>query len=140
MFWRFLAACDPDVDIMISRDADSRLSKREKFAVEEWINSNYQFHIIRDHPYHSVPILGGMWGSKKGLLSNIGNLINDYQKGDFLGVDQDFLGKHIYPMVEIILWYMMSFLRKNNFQKNLVIEVINTLLVKHTRVMGIYWI
>ena len=30
MFWRFEAASDPTVDIMISRDCDSRLSEREK--------------------------------------------------------------------------------------------------------------
>lgn len=117
MFWRFLAACDPDVDIMISRDADSRISKREKFAVEEWVNSNYQFHIMRDHPYHSVPILGGMWGSKKGILSNIGNLINDYQRGDFLGVDQDFLAQHIYPMIRNNSMVHDEFFEKKNFPK-----------------------
>ena len=100
MFWRFLSACDPDVDMMISRDADSRLTKREKFAVDEWVSSDFQFHIMRDHPYHSVPILGGMWGVKRGILSNIGSLIQDFQKGDFLGVDQNFLGQHVYPIVK----------------------------------------
>ena len=49
---------------MISRDADSRLSLREKEAVEKWINSDKDFHIMRDHPHHYYPILGGTWGFK----------------------------------------------------------------------------
>jgi hypothetical protein len=100
MFWRFLAASDPSIDVMITRDADSRLTKREKFAVDEWIKSSYQFHIIRDHQFHSVPILGGLWGAKKGLLENIKELIDKYDKGNHLGVDQEFLAKHIYPFVK----------------------------------------
>jgi hypothetical protein len=99
MFWRFLAAADPTVDVMLSRDADSRLHQREKAAVDEWLSSDKQFHIMRDHQYHSVPILGGMWGCKKGMLSNLTQAIEKYEKGDFLGVDQNFLGEHVYPFV-----------------------------------------
>ena len=58
MFWRFYA-CE-DADVMITRDTDSRLSFREKFAVDEWLNSDKDFHIMRDHPYHNVLILGGI--------------------------------------------------------------------------------
>lgn len=97
MFWRFYA-CE-DSDIMISRDTDSRLSIREKLAVDEWLNSNKDFHIMRDHPYHNVEILGGMWGVRNGLLKNIKTLINEYTKGDFWQVDQNFLKEKIYPLV-----------------------------------------
>ena len=62
MFWRFYAACDNNVEIMISRDTDSRLNLREKMAVEEWVKSDKGFHIMRDHPCHAAPIMGGMWG------------------------------------------------------------------------------
>ena len=99
MFWRFLAASDPTVDVMISRDADSRLHGREKAAVDEWLDSTYLFHIMRDHQYHGIHILGGMWGAKKGILNNIDITIRNYNKGDFLGVDQNFLGEYIYPLV-----------------------------------------
>ena len=34
MFWRFEDASDPEVDIMLSRDCDSRLSEREALAVK----------------------------------------------------------------------------------------------------------
>jgi hypothetical protein len=97
MFWRFYA-CE-DSEIMLSRDTDSRLSLREKLAVDEWISSDKDFHIMRDHPYHNTEILGGMWGVRNGLLKNIKELINDYTKGDFWQVDQNFLREKIYPLV-----------------------------------------
>lgn len=97
MFWRFLA-CE-DSDIMISRDTDSRLSLREKLAVDEWLMSDKDFHIMRDHPYHNAVILGGMWGCRNGILKNIRDDINEYSKGDFWQVDQNFLRDKIYPKV-----------------------------------------
>ncbi len=99
MFWRFFAACDPFVDVMISRDTDSRLGEREMLAVKEWENSDRGFHIMRDHPWHGTKILGGMWGGKKGLIPNMAELIRDYQKGDFYQVDQNFLREVIYPLI-----------------------------------------
>ena len=52
------------VDIIISRDLDSRFDDREQAAVNEWIRSEKSFHIMRDHPQHRASILGGLWGSK----------------------------------------------------------------------------
>ena len=97
MFWRFLACKDSDV--MISRDTDSRLSLREKLAVDEWLKSNKDFHIMRDHPYHSMEILGGMWGCRNGILNDIEEDIIKYNKGNFWQVDQNFLKEKIYPKI-----------------------------------------
>ena len=97
MFWRFYA-CE-DSDIMLSRDTDSRLSNREKLAVDEWLESDKDFHIMRDHPYHNTEILGGMWGMRNGILKNIKELIENYTKGAFWQVDQNFLKEKIYPLV-----------------------------------------
>jgi hypothetical protein len=97
MFWRFYACMDADV--MISRDTDSRLSIREKLAVDEWLNSNKNFHIMRDHPYHTTQILGGMWGCRNGILKDMGQLIEKYEKGNFWQIDQNFLKQVIYPIV-----------------------------------------
>ena len=65
MMWRFEAIDNSNVSIMLSRDTDTRILLREKLAVDEWINSNKLFHIMRDHPYHTYPIQGGMFGMKK---------------------------------------------------------------------------
>jgi hypothetical protein len=101
MFWRFFASEDEDVDIFLSRDCDSRISKREVEAVGEWLSSDKDLHIMRDHPYHTVPILGGMWGSRRGLMRGIGisKLINEWGNYERGGVDQDFLATRIYPLV-----------------------------------------
>jgi len=99
MFWRFEAASDPDVEAMISRDCDSRLSLREAAAVEEWMGSRFQFHIMRDHPAHCASILGGMWGVKAPLLRDMSSLIGAFAGGDFWQVDQDFLREVIFSRV-----------------------------------------
>ena len=56
-FKRFLPSMDSDVEYYMCRDTDSRLSLREKYAVEGWINSDKDFHIMRDHPYHGALIM-----------------------------------------------------------------------------------
>jgi len=100
MFWRFLDASDPEVDVMISRDADSRLNHREAMAVKEWLASDKDFHIMRDHPQHATEILGGMWGVRGNILANMEGMIGDYVKGDFWQVDQNFLREMIYPIIK----------------------------------------
>ena len=74
MFWRFYAIDDSDV--VVFRDTDSRITKRERYAVEEWLHSGRTLHIMRDHPYHSEPIMGGMWGC---ISDKIVPQINQYQ-------------------------------------------------------------
>jgi hypothetical protein len=123
MFWRFYA-CE-DADVMISRDTDSRLSFREKFAVDEWLNSDKDFHIMRDHPYHNVLILGGMWGVRNGLLKNITELISNYSKGDFWQVDQNFLKEKIYPIVNDKSFIHDSYYNFNENVKRFTTERIN---------------
>ncbi|RXG53333.1 hypothetical protein Avbf_19024 [Armadillidium vulgare] len=54
---------DDQVDVMLSRDLDSEILKREYDAVSEWLNStNKSLHIMRDHPFHCITMLGGTWG------------------------------------------------------------------------------
>jgi len=115
MFWRFLAASDADVEVMLSRDTDSRLSEREKAAVEEWLESDKGFHIMRDHPAHITAILGGMWGAKKGSIPDMGNLISEYTRGEFWQVDQNFLREKIYPLVRNDAYVHDEFFEKKPF-------------------------
>ena len=61
VLWRFIP--HNNVERFISRDADSRISLREKYAVDEWIKSGKSLHIMRDHPkWHNVKIFAGMFG------------------------------------------------------------------------------
>jgi hypothetical protein len=123
MFWRFYA-CE-DSDVMISRDTDSRLSFREKNAVDEWIESDKGFHIMRDHPYHNTLILGGMWGVRNGLLKDIRTLIDQYNKGNFWQVDQNFLREKIYPIVRNTLFVHDEFTNYENNKQPFPSERIN---------------
>jgi hypothetical protein len=100
MFWRFYPASEEDVDIMISRDTDSRLNHREKEAVAEWINSDSDFHIMRDHPAHGFPILGGMWGAKRGAIQNIRNLISEFGGSNQYGTDYVFFQEKVFPHLQ----------------------------------------
>jgi len=68
MLWRFLVYDDPKVAISMSRDLDSRLNYREMFAVHEWMSTGLGFHAIRDHPFHVIPIMGGVFGMRRGVF------------------------------------------------------------------------
>jgi hypothetical protein len=74
MSYRFFAIDNPDVEIAIVRDADSRVYSRDVRFIKEFINSDKLFHIIRDHPHHTAKIMGGMWAMKKGIDINIQQL------------------------------------------------------------------
>jgi hypothetical protein len=99
LFWRFYPASESNVSVMLSRDADSRISAREGAAVDAWLQSDKDFHVMRDHPSHDVPILGGMWGVRNRLLGNMRELIDAFPKSDSWQVDQQFLASIIAPLV-----------------------------------------
>jgi len=80
LFWRFLPVSEERWDVVIVRDADSPLSEREVQAVDDWLDSNKKFHIMRDHPSHTTLILGGMWGAKRGMIRNMASHIKRWEK------------------------------------------------------------
>jgi len=118
MFWRFFPASELDVDVMISRDTDSRLNEREKSAVDEWLASDKDFHIMRDHPWHGTQILGGMWGVRNGLLKDMKDMIEKYSKGNFWQVDQNFLKEKIYPLVRDKSFVHDEFFNYEHWKRN----------------------
>jgi hypothetical protein len=78
MFARFLPSENENNKFYISRDTDCRLLNREKIALQQWLNTDKSLHIIRDHPYHGVKILGGMWGLQNKNIPNIRFLISEW--------------------------------------------------------------
>jgi len=126
MFWRFDPIKDSSVDLFVSRDTDSRLNFRERFAVEEWLNSKKALHIMRDHPWHATSILGGMWGLKGNIpdldemvntfISNYYNLSN-LQVGHY-DLDQNFLRNIIYPLFKDNSIVHDEFFNKTAFPSN----------------------
>ena len=52
---------------------------------------------MRDHPWHNTPILGGMWGVRRGALDDIESLFETWDKADRWGPDQEFLAATVAP-------------------------------------------
>lgn len=100
MYWRFQVADRTDTEYFIVRDCDSRISLREKAAVDQWIESGKILHTMRDHGAHCRGINGGLWGAKGGALPNMLTLIEEWLKTlnrPFeYGDDQEFLGRYIW--------------------------------------------
>ena len=109
LYWRFQVAFDPDVDRFLIRDTDSRLNPREAAAVREWEESGKQFHAMRDHQFHTVPIMGGMWGAVKGFMPHFESRLDDWlegvnpgtaPQGAYHNTDQVFLQEMVWPWVK----------------------------------------
>lgn len=101
MMYRFLAIDEPDVDIMIVRDADSRVHVRDRWAIQEFMSSEKRAHAVRDHPYHFTPILGGLWGLKRGLIPSMGELVAPHLHKQWShGKDQHFLADYVYSALK----------------------------------------
>lgn len=114
-FWRFEPIADPKVEMMLSRDTDSRLSSRESEAVHSWIKSGLLFHVMRDHPAHAIEILAGMWGARKPILGDMRYLINAYTRTNIKQADQNFLREVVWPRVAYSTLTHDEFFAKKDF-------------------------
>ena len=87
-------------DLFISRDADSHITEKVVAAVEDWLDSDKNMHIMRDHIGHYNKIQGGMFGIKKNdKIPSMKNIIeNQINRSRNYGDDEDFLSKNIYPL------------------------------------------
>jgi hypothetical protein len=121
-FWRFLISDRDDCEYAVFRDCDSRISIREKMAVDEWINSKKTIHVMRDHPAHATPfgtnglgVLAGMWGIKGNVIP-FKEMILKFLIGktNYYGIDQTFL-KTIYLTFENDKISHDEFFEKNPF-------------------------
>ena len=144
--WRFLPF--ENVERFISRDADSRLSIREKLAVDKWIESDKTLHIMRDHPHHNVYIFAGLFGlvvtEDLNLKNNILEftiydtyLFNKWSDTPFLNkyvYNKYLLNDDIYVMIHVSLnihfqihfqqkWWIIGLLVK--FMTKMIIDIIN---------------
>jgi hypothetical protein len=102
MIHRFFAIDEDAVDTMVVRDADSRIHSRDRWAINNWLESGKMAHIVRDHPYHGAYMMGGVWGIRKGLLPHtMTGLFESYRSHhkNAHGEDQHFLARVIYPLI-----------------------------------------
>jgi len=100
LIWRFEAYDDPDVNVVMVRDVDSPFTLRERLAVDEWLASDFPFHVIRDHLYHCEPMMAGLWGGFTKVLAPISSLLASYRHpADDRYADQKFLRHEIWPRI-----------------------------------------
>jgi len=99
-FWRFEMMFN-NPGVILSRDTDSRLSLREKELIDNWLESEYNYMIIRDHDAHyEFPILAGMWGKKNVLMdSSLKDAMQEYVSVKQYLVDQFYLRDHVWPNI-----------------------------------------
>ena len=101
-FWRFLATVDPENEIILFRDTDSRFTKCELLMVNEWLVSGEKFHVMRYDWYHR-PILAGLWGVR-GSIPNLKELLEGHLQSagnaNIRGTDELFLKTNLYPRMK----------------------------------------
>ena len=99
--WRFMACADSNVDVVLCRDVDARLSLREAEAHQEFMDSPFGFHIIRDHPTgHGYLISAGMFAMKTKKYGQLMyDLLTGYEFKDEYMADQNFMTYQFYPHI-----------------------------------------
>jgi hypothetical protein len=103
MLWRLAVADEPGYARWMVRDADSRLTYRERRAVDAWIDSGAPFHVMRDHPHHRRPIMGCAYGGVRGGIANMAGKIAAWQaatRNAAYACDEAFLEAEVWPLVK----------------------------------------
>lgn len=102
LFTRLIIMDDPRVRHFAMRDTDSRLGSKDQAAVAEWLASGHEWHAMRDHPCHGVPLLGCAWGGPGNKFPSMRKAISQWMTKDFKkGSDQRFLAKRVWePMAK----------------------------------------
>jgi len=97
--WRFQALADQDFDVVLSRDADARLTHRERIAHEEFLASGLDFHVMKDHPTgHNYQISAGMFAARTKAIP--ADLHEAEVAKNYYTQDQDWLAAHIWPLIK----------------------------------------
>jgi hypothetical protein len=104
MIHRFYAIDEPEVDLMLVRDADSRIHWKDRWAIRDFLRRpQFVAHAIRDNPEHKSELLGGLWGLRKRAQINVraeySTYVEDPRLGQRNGHDQGFLTDVIYPKI-----------------------------------------
>jgi hypothetical protein len=116
MLLRYLPIDEINIECIFSRDLDSRINERDIWCINDFLNSPYLIHTIRDHKGHFSRMMGGLSGIKKDLLKYIGSFTNIISKhlieNSTYNFDQFVLANNIYlPFRELLLVHST----KNNF-------------------------
>jgi hypothetical protein len=113
--WRFAASLIKDAEKVIFRDADSRISFRERACVDSWLQSDKALHVMRDHPHHANWIMAGMFGVDARAAGRYLAGILETGRGIEVGEDQKLLAKNLYPFLRKQSLVHDSFFRRETW-------------------------
>ena len=86
------------------RDADSRVTPRDAACINAFLASKKTAHVIRDHFYHKMRIMGGTFGIRVSSDWNIESMWETWKQTQSslpqYGTDEKFLQEVIYPLVK----------------------------------------
>lgn len=106
MIHRLFAIDEPNVDLMIVRDADSLIHWKDRWAIRQFVKQTECIaHTIRDKDVHGARIMGGLFGLRKSAGISMRKHFDDFKSqtdlmaGHTRGADQYFLREYIYPLV-----------------------------------------
>jgi hypothetical protein len=102
LFQRFLVMNDRTVGRFLVRDCDARLSAAEADLVRQWIDSDYPFHVVRDHVLHNELMIGCTWAGRTDCGIDIVELMRRYFTSGptaKYGHDQRMLGLLLWPLI-----------------------------------------
>jgi tetratricopeptide (TPR) repeat protein len=104
LFQRFLVMNDAGVGRFLVRDCDARLSAGEADLVQQWIESDYPFHVVRDHVLHNELMIGCTWAGRTDCGIDMVELMRRYFSFTAgptarYGHDQRMLGLMLWPLI-----------------------------------------
>jgi hypothetical protein len=94
MLYRWIPLRTRDVGFV--RDADSRIDARDRWCIDEFLKSTKDYHVIRDHMWHTSRIMGGTFGWKK----CIPDLEISLDREIAYGGDELVLVEKVYPLIK----------------------------------------
>lgn len=109
--FRFLSIDISGVEVVFSRDTDSRINERDEWCIKKFIDSPQLIHTIRDHKGHFDSMMGGLSAIKKEFITEhlgstlklqVDNYLTNFQDA-FYTYDQQFLNSHIYSQHKNLL-------------------------------------
>ncbi len=103
---RYLVPLELKADYYFYKDSDSVVTTRELECMDSWLNEeDCEAMIMRDHPLHIAPILGGMFGLRhvtaKLLADRVDVLLHESNmpKMHHYWYDQVWLAYYFYPLI-----------------------------------------
>jgi len=82
-------------DIGFVRDADSRITARDRWCIDAFLKSDKSYHIVRDHHWHKSKMMGGIFGWKRPMTL----MIPTHEDVGY-GFDEGYLAAHVYETIK----------------------------------------